>query len=277
MNETHLQNRVGTELTALQQSPDSLVVQPRGFQDGEIKRNSKTKNISITCGLSIRGVQISGNRFVVWGSNAAEVYEVIDDEMKQVSTFRCSGGPMAIRDSNLFVVEEGRVDVCTLQGKKQDSLSFSETEGLPRHIDIHGNLMAIATKEGTLKIYDVSRKGAARQLGSSARFVDAVGKSLGNITQIKVNCDGTRIAILAEEENSLSFTREPSTQLYVYNSEMNGVISHNFGPKRYPHSVQWDRHEQKLLACEAIKVPGYVEPRSSKPTTTSEQVRRTYH
>ena len=116
---------------------------------------------------------------------------------------------MAIRDSNLFVVDEGRVDVCSLQGKKQDSLSFSEAEGLPRHIDVHENFMAIATNEGTLKIYDVSRKGAARQLGSSARFVDPMGKPLGNITQIKVNCDGTRIAILAEEQDSLTFAHEP--------------------------------------------------------------------
>ena len=46
LNETHLQNRVEAEMTALQQSPESLVVQPRGFENGEIRRGSKVKSIA---------------------------------------------------------------------------------------------------------------------------------------------------------------------------------------------------------------------------------------
>ena len=49
-------------------------------------------------------------------------------------------------------------------------------------------------------------------------------------------------------------------------------MAHNFGPKRYPQAIHWDRQEQKLLACESIKVPGYVEPQSKKGKDSKAQV-----
>jgi hypothetical protein len=67
MNETTLHNHLSSSMVALQQSPDELLIELRGHEVGQIRRDSKAPRVPVKCGLSIRGVDISGNFFCSMG------------------------------------------------------------------------------------------------------------------------------------------------------------------------------------------------------------------
>ena len=89
----------------------------------------------------------------------------------------------------------------------------------------------------------------------SRRFVDfKTNKSLGKIRDVKINCDGTRVAILSDTESTDSYSQQPNTKLHVYNADTHGITAHDFGPARFPAKVCWDCDEPKLVCVQTSKV-----------------------
>ncbi len=58
------------------------------------------------------------------------------------------------------------------QGTSTGSVTFSDAEGSPTHVDVNNKFLALSTSAGVLKIYDVSR--AQPKLVRFAVFCTAV-------------------------------------------------------------------------------------------------------
>ena len=135
------------------------------------------------------------------------------------------------------------------------TLSFTEAEGRPMHLDANGKFLAVVTNKGIIKMFDVSRR-EPKQLFSAGKFSEADSPSVlvGIVKSIRCNADGTCVSILSERMRG-KYLRAPDTRLHVYHCEMQSVLHYDFGDKgRYPVAHFWDDEEPRLLACETHKL-----------------------
>ena len=129
------------------------------------------------------------------------------------------------------------------------TLSFTEAEGRPMHLDANGKFLAVVTNKGIIKMFDVSRR-EPKQLFSAGKFSEADSPSVlvGIVKSIRCNADGTCVSILSERMRG-KYLRAPDTRLHVYHCEMQSVLHYDFGDKgRYPVAHFWDDEEPRLLA-----------------------------
>ncbi len=76
-------------------------------------------------------------------------------------------------------------------------------------------------------------------------------QSLGQITSLCVNSDGSRISLLSKQHaEKTSAHGMPHMRVYVYDCETDSFMSYNCGPKHYPVGHAWDATDPRLLACE---------------------------
>eukprot|EP00276_Gloeochaete_wittrockiana_P002244 CAMPEP_0184673476 /NCGR_PEP_ID=MMETSP0308-20130426/86689_1 /TAXON_ID=38269 /ORGANISM="Gloeochaete witrockiana, Strain SAG 46.84" /LENGTH=1407 /DNA_ID=CAMNT_0027120965 /DNA_START=36 /DNA_END=4259 /DNA_ORIENTATION=- len=210
--------------------------------------------VLIKASIRIGGVDTNGKQVVVWNNKKVEVYDVSEpkaDLAKFVAGFQRPCSAVAIHQENVYIASSTRVEVCNLQGVIKQTLAFSEPEGDPVLLDIGGNFLAVATKNGLIKIWDISRRDA-KQIGAGRRFEEG-GVSIGVMSSIRVNHTGTRVSILSAIAGSGGIKR-PDTKLYVYEVDTDSIVNYDFGPKRYPVSHFWDPSEPKLFGCETKRV-----------------------
>mmetsp|Transcript_83931 Transcript_83931/g.237404 ORF Transcript_83931/g.237404 Transcript_83931/m.237404 type:complete len:1469 (+) Transcript_83931:229-4635(+) len=221
------------------------------------------------CDINIRGIAVTETHLAVWNGSHCQVFEVQDSMCVAVSSHQTSAGCMAFsKDDSILRTVGSAVEICNYNGVVKKRISFSEGEGEPTHLDINGKFLAVATSNGQIKLFDLSKReaktagtnknatGAPKQLGSSGKFVDsATGESLGSIRSIACNADGTRVSILSDHVHGALRMLEPDTRLHVYDADRDVVDNFNCTSRgRYPVSHFWDTEEPKLLACETTRI-----------------------
>lgn len=176
--------------------------------------------------LVVKGLSVARTCFVVWSGKAARVYRV-DAQIRSIEPiepFLTNGQAIAIADAShiideaLFIADQGMIRVFNFGGTQKGSIAFTEAEGNPLHLDINNKYLAAVTNFGVVKILDVHAPTKPKLLGSAGRICDpATGAGIGgqslfsgaqadydgrlnNLTvrKIRVNCDGTRVAVLVD-------------------------------------------------------------------------------
>jgi hypothetical protein len=106
----------------------------------------------------------------------------------------------------------------------------------------------VATSRDVIRMWDIRRKELK---STTLRKFENGDQALGQITSVCVNCDGTRISLLAKlVEKSSSSHRMPQKHVYVYDCETDSFMSFDCGPKHFPVGHSWDATDPRLLACE---------------------------
>ena len=74
------------------------------------------------------------------------------------------------------------------------------------------------------------------------------------IRSVKINSEGTRLAILADHEEGIMKVRTPYTEVFVFDRNKGGTMKFDFtAHHRCPQSIFWDDHDDRVLVCEAHK------------------------
>lgn len=113
---------------------------------------------------------------------------------------------------------------------------------------------------GKLRVYDISRV-EPRQLASGGFEDPATGAVIGQITAIRVNFDGSRVAILAARSSAVESAdaagreaRTPDTSVYVYGVDTDRVAQFEVSGARYPVYIWWDELEHRLLSLQTERM-----------------------
>ena len=206
--------------------------------------------------------------------------------------FATASKSMVIADSThlaeeaLFVADAGMVRILNFQGTQKGSISFSETEGNPEYLDLKGRFLVIMTDKSIVKILDVHIPTKPKPIGSSGLFEDTAAKEdipaahvdtpmFGtkavffadganaasakpaplSVRCVKVNCSGTRVAILADRVEGALKVRHPDSRVHVFDRSKGAINTYDMKSQgRCPVSVNWDDHDDRLLCIEAMKV-----------------------
>jgi intraflagellar transport protein 140 len=88
-----------------------------------------------------------------------------------------------------------------------------------------------------------------KTVGAPRKFEEG-DRSLGEITALKSNREGGRIAILAKHADRSVGHGMNQMSVYVYDVETDSFMSYDCGPRHYPVACGWDRSDPRLLGCE---------------------------
>ena len=79
-------------------------------------------------------------------------------------------------------------------------------------------------------------------------------QNTSSIRRIRINADGTRMAILVDHVEGVLQVRRPHSMLHVFDRNKGGVLSFDFTSfKRCPSNIFWDADDNRMLAVEASK------------------------
>ena len=107
-------------------------------------------------------------------------------------------------------------------------------------------------------MYDVSRV-EPKQI-ANGRFESADGVTLGEVTGLRINSNGTYIAILSSQllhDGGLQHgapTKTPDTAVYVYSVDADKIYKYDSHGRRYPVFAWWDSFEHRLLAVQTERM-----------------------
>ncbi len=266
--ESIMQNGICGNVSVTQAKSDELTV---NFES--LLHRNEIINISQKVGFLIKGLSVSRSCFVAWSNKYARVYR-IDNQLQKIEPleqFAINSNLAVIADNyhiseeSLFIAEQSSIKICNLSGVQKGSITFSEVEGSPESIDINGKYLAVITNKGCIKILDVSTPTKSKQVGTVGNFDFSTenssqnnGKTDSNRTLrvrcIKVNSNGTKVAILADHVEGTLHIRHPDSRLHVYDRNRGNIYSFDFAEmKRRPISIFWDESDDRMLACEALK------------------------
>lgn len=253
--------------------------------------------IIINTELQVRGLAVGRTCFVVWSGKQARVYKVdlALQKVEPMPRIPSAGISMAIADTTFisddawFVCEAGSsaVKILNFAGTQKGSVTFSEVEGVPEHLDVNGKYLAVVTSKGYVKIVDVHSPTKPRMQGSVGQLfgvkpsissgivsngADAAAAAAADkksnkgssdedfgsnlkIRSIKVNSTGTRVAVLVDTVEGALKVCHPDPRLFVYDRSKGSVSGFDFSSmNRKPISVFWDDMDDRLVSCEAEKV-----------------------
>ncbi|XP_041061995.1 intraflagellar transport protein 140 homolog isoform X3 [Carcharodon carcharias] len=226
----------------------------------------------------------------VWNGKHTTVFEPFGPSLRNAGSFPCDSSVLAIHEESIYTVEPNRVQVRTLQGTVKQLLMFSETEGNPCHLHICGNFLVVGTDTSHVKVFDLSRREAKPHC--NAKNLAEHVTSLGHITSVKCNSNGSNVSILINRLNGT-----PDSRVFFYDVEMDTLNYFDFETGRpssesysmphveegdmekgrsemsellgrYPISHFWDQNEPKLFVCEALLAVST--PKQSKLSTSTE-------
>ena len=118
--------------------------------------------------------------------------------------------------------------ICNYSGVTKGSITFSEAEGTPELCDVNDKYLVIITNKGLMKVMDVHIPTKPKYLGSLCKFTHDFATIL-SVRCIKVNCNGTRIAILADHVEGTLGVRHPDSRLHVFDRSKGGMYLYEFG------------------------------------------------
>ncbi|XP_065660454.1 intraflagellar transport protein 140 homolog [Hydra vulgaris] len=168
--------------------------------------------------MHIKGVHCNKNHAAIWNGKKVAIYEIPENKsfIRSAGSFTCDAHKVAVYEQNVYLVDSHSISIRTFQGTVKQELTFLEKEGDPFDLDICGSHMVVATNRGVLKIYDLSRR-EARQVSVTKHLEDCISK-LGKIHLIKINCNGTKVAVLSQNSNYIT-----APVLYVWEVESDKI------------------------------------------------------
>jgi intraflagellar transport protein 140 len=185
LNETVLQRALRDDVAALQLSIDRVLVQshspetPTAANSTDGKAPSGPSGVGsppvfgqVSAGLRVRGIAVDATNLVLWSGRQVEVYAIRERPFRLVAAFPCPTTAVVLRSETLYCAVGSQIEVCNLHGVVKHKLSFAEAEGTPTELDVNGDVLAVATSTGRLKLFSLKRI-EPKALGTTGRFADS--------------------------------------------------------------------------------------------------------
>ncbi|KRZ90233.1 Intraflagellar transport protein -like protein [Trichinella sp. T8] len=113
----------------------------------------------VTLDRAITTMCIDGNHAVLSDGFVVEIYKLTESKtLEKIGGFKMSSTAVAIQGTNIFFTDSNRIQVRTLQGVIKQFVPLPDSEGDAIRFAIGGQRLCVATKSGSLRIYDNRKK-----------------------------------------------------------------------------------------------------------------------
>ncbi|XP_076161592.1 intraflagellar transport protein rempA isoform X2 [Ptiloglossa arizonensis] len=186
-----------------------------------------------------------------------------------ITSFTCDTEKMLIYDHTLIVLTPVVIQLRSVEGTIIQILPTLPEEGEPITMDLTGPYLTVASLNGILKIWDLSKREAKLHTRAMATY-EAIS-DFAEIIEARCNADCRCVSITVAMANLM-----PSSTLYIWDIESDQILEFDFAASddidedstsltvkcrgRLVTAHCWDVEDPKLLVCRAQKL----ETRDSK-------------
>ncbi|KRZ24282.1 Intraflagellar transport protein -like protein [Trichinella pseudospiralis] len=143
----------------------------------------------VTLDRTITAMCIDGNHAILSDGFVVEIYKLTESKtLEKIGGFKMSSTAMAIQGTNIFFTDSNRIQVRTLQGVIKQFVPLPDSEGDAIRFAIGGQRLCVATKSGSLRIYD-NRKNELK-MEYKLNFVAMLCETFESIKTTSINCAG---------------------------------------------------------------------------------------
>ncbi|XP_065898421.1 intraflagellar transport protein 140 homolog isoform X2 [Dysidea avara] len=226
----------------------------------------------------VKGVYVTKEHTAVWSDEKIVVYSLSADKSvaRVAGSFTTTSSTILLYEYSVFLIENGQLEVKTLQGTTKQILSCPE--GTPTVMSINGHFLVVGMSTTCVKVWDISRR-EPKQFSSTKTLQGIIPE---NLISVKCNSTCSHLSIIAGSHGDQS-----SSTIHVVEMEGTHVISYNFATglctsldtshnpmeslgdtvqeQQKKHSADligrivvthyWDSTEPRLLVCEATLGP----------------------
>ena len=129
---------------------------------------------------------------------------------------------VSIFKESVILCQEHMLTTTNFQGVTKQTFNFAESEGETLGSQLFGNFLVMWTSNNYMRVFDVSRR-EYKQVGITRKFEGSKGP-LGDIKSCSINCDGSKIAIVAFPKKNTH-----SNSMQIYDVEIDSFTEHTFG------------------------------------------------
>ncbi|KRY50210.1 Intraflagellar transport protein -like protein [Trichinella britovi] len=226
----------------------------------------------VTLDRAITTMCIDGNHAVLSDGFVVEIYKLTESKtLEKIGGFKMSSTAVAIQGTNIFFTDSNRIQVRTLQGVIKQFVPLPDSEGDAIRFAIGGQRLCVATKSGSLRIYD-NRKNELK-MEYKQNFVAMLCETFESIKTTSINCAGCCCSFtISKTDKSLD------ASIYVWDALSDKVHFFDFQtctsgklrPKQkkrytnhrkqfpqnfcsgYPVEHLWDGIDCRMLLCQIV-------------------------
>eukprot|EP00397_Hematodinium_sp_SG-2012_P002167 GEMP01002173.1.p1 GENE.GEMP01002173.1~~GEMP01002173.1.p1 ORF type:complete len:1212 (+),score=290.70 GEMP01002173.1:310-3945(+) len=195
----------------------------------------------------VRGLSLSPPCVALWNGKQMQIFEYEESSLQFVhhslieraiihGAISCTA-----HERLAFIVTRAKVELCNFQGSVKKTIQFSaEVEGSPILLDVVDSILCVATNKQVLRLWNISR--STPKALNSGRRLEQPDECPHDIQTVKLNCDGTKVALLLEGDVA-------NNNVVVYDVDCDVFITYDCGLHRIPTSVAWEFTDPRLLMC----------------------------
>ncbi|CAD8141887.1 unnamed protein product [Paramecium octaurelia] len=193
----------------------------------------------------IKSIDCTQQHLLVQSANRIEISEFTNNsQILAKSSFEKKCVKAALFQEDLILFYEYKFEVTNFKGVQKYFVDFSESDGIIANYEFNNKTMVIWTHNNYFRLYDFSRR-EAQLSGFNCKFENDKG-SLGTIKQCAVNCDGSNVAIIADNHGN------QNDLFFVYNPENNNFQSFELPQYRKATQIMWDFSDPRFFGVTTI-------------------------
>ena len=156
-------------------------------------------------------------------------YEIQKDisHLMSVGEFYSDCNNIASCDSSIYTLEKDRIHMRSFQGTIKHTLHLSEAEGEGITLDVSGNHVVCSTRNGAIKIWDVSKR-EARAIHAHPIMLKEKISDFGHVLSLRVAVNVSHISIVVRQASDGCV----DPKLYILDVERDVVRYFNFASGR---------------------------------------------
>lgn len=224
------------------------------------------QNYTLKTDIQVQLVAVNKEYIAVSSGRLVVVYRIYDDSSlytTAIANFSCDTEKLLIYDHTLIILTPAVIQLRSMEGNVIQTLPTLSEEGEPITMDLTGQYLTVASLNGILKIWDLSKREAKLHTRAMATY-EAIS-DFAEIIEARCNADCRCVSITVAMANLM-----PSSILYVWDIESDQIHEFDFAESndideddsalsvkcrgRLVTAHCWDVEDPRLLVCRAQKL-----------------------
>lgn len=198
----------------------------------QILIETQSHNHILKTELQVQVVAANKEYVAVSSGRQVTVYKLNRDNNSLTTTllgsFNCDVEKLLIYESTLIVLTPLVIQLRSIEGSLNQTLPTTPEEGEPITMELTGRYLTVASLNGVLKIWDVSKREA--KLYTRAKTVFDAIEDFAEIIETRCNSDCRYVSITVAMANLM-----PSPTLYVWDIESDQIYEYDFAEPEDGH------------------------------------------
>lgn len=241
LSETILRKKSNNLMKIVQTSHKTIDI----FLDGGIGKFEDHNYKSFEVKDSIKGLEISGTKFIIWNDVNIHIYEVREKmNVVLIKSLKITSNLVTFNEDSVLVSNKNCIDVYTYEGEKKNEVVLEDKLGDIKLFYSYDRFLLVVTKKNYFGVYDIQRRNI--KLIVPFKLFEREGRILGDIRDAILDSNGKKILFLSDIIIN-NIQRIPDTIFFLYNIETEQYFESEISKNRIPVEAYFDSKDNRII------------------------------